>query len=45
MGCACIPNYNPSAPLPEPDDVAVLRLKSSLVFDRDVQPIAPISAG
>ncbi len=39
------PYYNPSAALPEPDDVAVLRLKRSLVFDRDVQPIAPIPAG
>jgi hypothetical protein len=39
------PYYNPSAPLPEPDDVAVLRLKRSLVFDGDVQPIAPIAVG
>ena len=39
------PYYNPNAALPAPDDVAVLRLTSSLVFDRDVQPIAPISAG
>jgi hypothetical protein len=39
------PYYNPNAALPAPDDVAVMRLESPLVFDRDVQPIAPISAG
>lgn len=39
------PYYNPNAALPAPDDVAVLQLESSLVFDRDVQSIAPISAG
>jgi hypothetical protein len=39
------PYYNPSAPLPEPDDVAVLRLERSLAFNWDVQPIAPIAAG
>jgi trypsin len=39
------PYYNSNAQLPAPDDVAVLRLKRSLVLDRDVQPIAPISAG
>ncbi len=39
------PYYNPNAALPEPDDVAVLRLEESLVFDRDVQPIAPIATG
>lgn len=39
------PYYNPNAALPAPDDVAVLRLKNSLVLDRDVQPIAPISTG
>ncbi len=38
------PYYNPNAALPAPDDVAVLRLKRSLVFDPDVQSIAPISA-
>jgi hypothetical protein len=39
------PYYNPYAALPAPDDVAVLGLEGSLVFDRDVQPIAPVSAG
>jgi hypothetical protein len=39
------PYYNPSAPLPEPDDVAVLRLERSLVFNQDAQAIPPIAAG
>ncbi len=39
------PYYNPSAPLPEPDDVAVLQLETPLVFNRDVQSIEPIMAG
>ncbi|HXB65910.1 MAG TPA: trypsin-like serine protease [Solirubrobacteraceae bacterium] len=39
------PYYDPSAPLPEADDVAVLQLERSLVFNRNVQAIAPIAAG
>jgi hypothetical protein len=39
------PGYNPSAALPAPDDVAVLKLKTPLVLNSDVQPIGPRLAG
>jgi hypothetical protein len=39
------PYYDPAAALPAPDDVAVLKLETPLVFNRDVQPISPISGG
>lgn len=39
------PYYNREAPLPTPDDVAVLELKPPLIFNADVQPISLTPAG